>query len=51
MSATNDKFKAMQARIDALIKVIEDHCLPNAEMDEDLFLVGLLTTALKEASK
>jgi hypothetical protein len=45
------KLPEIQHRIYKLTEVIEDHCLPNAEMDGDLYLVDLLTAALKEVEQ
>ena len=39
---------AMVNAADVMAKLIDDHCIPNAEMDKDELLIELLTSALDE---
>ena len=47
--AKNARIAQLEAALLAVTELLDDHCIPNAEMDGDHFLEGMLYDALKTA--
>tara|TARA_R110000782_G_scaffold21685_13_gene58116 strand:+ start:483 stop:782 length:300 start_codon:yes stop_codon:yes gene_type:complete len=43
------RIKELKAALLELVLIIDDHCIPNAEMDGDLCLTGLLNNGMEAA--